>query len=84
MILQFLTLRTSFTCASVYVAFFAVDDSLADEVAVRECVVEADECDSLPVDFDVDAEVLEDDSASALIMASNLIASGVEERLMDF
>jgi hypothetical protein len=84
-ILQFLTLRTSLTCASVYVAFLAVDgDSLADEVDVRECVVEADGCDSLPLAFDVDAEAFEDDCASVLIMASNLIASGVEERLMDF
>jgi hypothetical protein len=68
----------------VYVAFFAVEGSREDEAAVRECVVEAEECDSLPVAFDVDVEAVEEDSASVLIISSNLTASGVEKRLIDF
>lgn len=85
MILQFLTLRTSLTCASVYVAFLVVDeDSLADEAGLREWVVEADEWDSLPLAFDVDGEAFAEESASSLMISNNLTASAVEKRLIDF
>lgn len=82
MILQFLTLRTSLTCASVYVAFLVPDEGSPSEdegaPGPRECVVEAEGCDSAPLAFEVEAEASEEDSASALMRASSLTASGVE------